>query len=102
MKTLDLEVQQELVRLATSDVAHAIAQIRAKEILIEREALDLEVQQKLARIATNSDTFLPKIRAREILGQIKNIHPKIARSMGISLRCRRAFRRWAPTFAVAN
>ena len=105
-KALDLEIQQELVRLATSDVVHAIvhaiARTRAQEILIERKkALDLEVQQELVRLA-NSDTFLPRIRARNILSQLRVIHPRIAKSMGLSLKCRRAFRRWAPSFAVAQ
>lgn len=101
MKTLDLKVQQEPVRIATSDVAFAAAQNRAQEILIEMKDLGLEAQQELVRTA-NSDTFLPKIRARKVLTQAKSIHPKIAKSMGISLRCRRAFKGWMPVFAMAQ
>ena len=105
MEVLDSGFQQELVRLATSDsnTVSEISQTRAREILIELPSLDLEVQQQLVRIAnSNVVTKDVRVRARNILSQLKNIHPEIAKGMGFSLRCRRAFRRLVPAFGVAQ
>ena len=101
MSTYVVKAQEELVYIATSYVALKEARAKAKDILIQMNTIALEAQQELLNLA-KYNILSVRARAWNILSQLENIHPEIASSMGISLKCRRAFRRWVPTFGVAK
>ena len=101
MNTPIIEAQIELVYRATSDVVMKMTRATAKDILARMEAINLKAQKELLNRAKYY-TLSVRFRAWNILSQLRFIHPEIARSMGISLKCRRAFGRLVPSFGVAQ